>query len=261
MRAQLNNLKKYRYLLQDLISRDLKVKYRRSFLGLAWSILNPFLMMLVISAVFSNVFKFQVEYFPIYYLTGALLYNFVIEATNGSMTSIINASALIKKVYIPKYIFPLEKCMFAFVNMIFSLIAVVIMILILQMPLHWTIFMFPIPMIYALIFSIGFGLILSAGNVFFRDIGHLYSVFTTAWMYLTPIIYPVDVLQSLPTGVLVVVKINPLYHYVNFFRQVVMYGTVPTLVTNLACAISAFVFLVAGLWIFRKSQDRFILYI
>ena len=119
MKAQLLTFKKYRYLLQDLTARDLKVKYRRSVLGFAWSILNPFLMMLVITAVFQNIFKFEVDYFPIYYLTGALLYNFVVEATNGSMTSIIGGASLIKKVYIPKYIFPLEKCIFAFVNMVF----------------------------------------------------------------------------------------------------------------------------------------------
>lgn len=261
MKAQLLTFKKYRYLLQDLTARDLKVKYRRSVLGFAWSILNPFLMMLVITAVFQNVFKFEVDYFPIYYLTGALLYNFVVEATNGSMTSIIGGASLIKKVYIPKYIFPLEKCIFAFVNMVFSLIAVVIMILILQMPVHWTVFLFPVPMIYTLIFAVGFGLILAAGNVFFRDIGHLYSVFTTAWMYLTPIIYPMEVLSNMPSWLTVVIKINPLYHYVNYFRQVVMYGTVPTLFTNLVCAISSVAFLLLGILIFKKSQDRFILYI
>ena len=261
MKAQFQVFKKYRFLLKNLISRDLKVKYRRSFLGLAWSILNPFLMMLVISAVFSNIFKFDIPYFPIYYLTGALLYNFVVEATNGSMVSIINAAPLIKKVYIPKYIFPLEKCMFAFVNMLFTLIAVIIMILLMQMPLHWTLVLFPIPMIYALVFSVGFGLILAAGNVFFRDIGHLYSVFTTAWMYLTPIIYPMEVLENMPSCIVVVVKCNPLYHYINFFRQVVMEGTVPTLFTHLICAVTAAAFLAVGLFVFKKAQDRFILYV
>ncbi len=119
MKAQFQVFKKYRFLLKNLISRDLKVKYRRSFLGLAWSILNPFLMMLVISAVFSNIFKFDIPYFPIYYLTGALLYNFVVEATNGSMVSIINAAPLIKKSIYSKVYFPLGKmyvcfCQYAF---------------------------------------------------------------------------------------------------------------------------------------------------
>lgn len=261
MKAQLLMFKKYRYLLQDLTARDLKVKYRRSVLGFAWSILNPFLMMLVITAVFQNVFKFEVEYFPIYYLTGALLYNFVVEATNGAMMSIIGGASLIKKVYIPKYIFPLEKCIFAFVNMVFSLIAIIIMILILQMPVSWTVLLFPIPMVYTFLFAVGFGLILASGNVFFRDIGHLYGVFTTAWMYLTPIIYPMEVLESMGPWLAVIIKFNPLYHYVNYFRQVIMYATVPTLFTNLVCAFSAIAFLFLGIWVFKKSQDRFILYI
>jgi ABC-2 type transport system permease protein len=132
-----DNFRKYRFLLFDLIGRDLKVKYRRSVLGLFWSILNPLLMMLVITAVFSQIFKFNIEFFPIYYLTGATLYNFVVESTSNAMVSIIHAAPLIKKVYIPKYIFPVEKILFAFVNLLFSLIAVVIVVLILGMSLPW----------------------------------------------------------------------------------------------------------------------------
>ncbi len=249
---------KYRYLVGNLISRDLKVKYRRSTLGFLWSVLNPLLMALVINAVFSNLFKFKIEYFIVYYLTGSLIFNFMTEATSASLTSVLGAASLIKKVYIPKYIFPLEKCLFAFVNMLFSSVAVIIVILIKRMPVHWTALMFFFPMICVLIFSLGMSLILSSVNVFFRDVGHLYSVFTVAWMYLTPIIYPKDIL---PEFILNIMNLNPMFYYVEYFREVVMYGTIPNLTAHLMCIIYAFLFLALGLIIFKKQQDKFILYI
>ncbi len=249
---------KYRHLLKELVSRDIKVKYRRSVLGVAWSVLNPLLMMFVITAVFSTVFKFQIENYPVYYLTGVLIFNFVNEATTASMTSIIANAPLIKKVYIPKYIFVLEKCLFAFVNALYSLIAMFIIMLILRVPVSWTILLLPIPLIYTFIFSTGLGLILGSCNVFFRDIEHLYSVWTTAWMYLTPIIYPMDIL---PEFVRKMVMFNPLYYLVDYFRSVVLYGSVPSLMSNAICLGTAVIFLFLGLWVFKVNQDKFILHI
>jgi len=250
--------KKYRYLLLDLVERDLKVKYRRSVLGFLWSILNPLLMMLVITAVFSTVFRFDIKDFPVYYLTGVLVFNFVSESTASSMTSMLGAAPLIKKVYIPKYIFPLQKCLFAFVNMLFSLVAVAIVYLIVQADVHWTIILIPIPMLYAFVFSLGLSLILAAVNVFFRDVGHLYSVWITAWMYLTPIIYPIS---ALPSSMVVFLKLNPLYYFVEYTRDIMMYGNLPTFEQNVVCIGFSLISLIIGLFTFRKFQDKFILYI
>ena len=251
--------KKFIPLLQNLISRDLKVKYRRSVLGFLWSILNPLLMALVLNIVFSKLFRFQVEYFATYYLTGALMFNFVIECTTGSMMSVISAAPLIKKVYIPKYLFPMQKCAFAFINMLFSSVAVVVVILIQGVPFHAHILLFIVPMLYALVFAYGMGLILAAMTVFFRDIEHLYSVWTTIWMYLTPIIYPEELLQS--SGLAVITKLNPMYYYVHSLRNVVMYGTFPSAIENIMCITFAIVSLALGLCLFKKVQDKFILYI
>lgn len=250
--------KKYWYLLKNLVHRDITIKYRRSALGVLWSVLNPLLMMLVTTAVFQRLFKNQIENFPVYYMTGSLLFNFVVEATNGALSSVIGNASLIKKVYIPKYIFPLEKCFFALVNMGFSSIAMVIMLLALRSPIHITFLLIPIPVLYTFIFSIGFGLILAALNVYFRDVGHLYSVWTTVWMYLTPLMYPIDIL---PKAVIDIVKLNPLYHYIEYFRELVIYGTVPSLQSNLICIVYGLLFLVSGVLIFKKTQDRFILFL
>lgn len=268
LKGTIEVFKKYRFLLANLITRDLKVKYRRSALGLAWSVLNPLLMAFVISAVFQTIFRFEVPNFALYYLTGSLIFNFMTEATSSAMLSVINGAPLIKKVYIPKYIFPLEKVMFAFVNMIFSMIALAIMMVITKVGLigdasafhiSWSMLLFFVPMLYTLIFSLGMGLILSAMDVFFRDIGHLYSVVTMAWMYLTPIIYPIEALEG--KWVLNILKFNPMYYYVNYFRDVMLYGTVPGLGTNLICLGSALFFLVLGVFVFKRKQDKFILYI
>jgi ABC-2 type transport system permease protein len=258
LKSYLVGLEKYKYLLIDLVVRDVKVKYRRSVLGFFWSILNPLLMMLVITAVFSNIFKFDIKNFPVYYMTGILIFNFVAEATSLSLTSIIGAAGLIKKVYIPKYIFPLQKCVFAFVNMIFSLVAVIIIYVILQVPLHLTLLLFWVPMLYATVFSFGLGLILASANVFFRDVGHLYSVWITAWMYLTPIIYPESILPRMVKNILI---FNPMYHYVTYIRNIMIYGVLPSFSDNFICIGLAVLFFGIGIALFKKTQDRFILYI
>lgn len=259
-RKMLTSLKKYRCLLTDLVSRDVKTKYRRSVLGILWSVLNPLLMMLVLTAIFSVVFKFEFRdiSFPVYYLTGYVMFNFVTEATNFSMTSIIGAAGLIKKVYIPKIIFPLEKCLFSLVNFGFSLIAAVIVFIATGVELHWTIVLFFVPVLYLLVFNFGFSLILATLNTFFRDVGYLYNVFITLWMYLTPIIYPLD---AIPPMMQSIVRINPLYHYVDYFRQVTVMGTVPGLEANLICIAYSLIFLFLGVMVFQKNQNKFIFYV
>jgi ABC-2 type transport system permease protein len=258
MSAYVNNFKKYLFLLSNLVKRDIVTKYRRSVLGLLWSVLNPLLMMMVISVVFQHLFRFDMRNFPMYYLTGSMMFNFVSEATMGSMTSVLGNAGLIRKVYIPKYIFPIERCLFALVNVLFSLIAVVIMYAAFRMVPPVTIFLFPIPILYALIFSMGLGMMLSAATIFFRDITHLYAVWITAWMYLTPVIYPESILT--PT-LLTVMKFNPMYYYVGYFRQLLLDGTVPNLWTNAVCFFFSFSFLFLGMLVFKIKQDKFIIYI
>ena len=251
------NFLKYRYLLENLIERDIKVKYRRSILGILWSVLNPLLMMAVIATVLSRVFRFPVENFHLYYLTGAVIYNFISEATSSSMMSVFSSAALIKKVYIPKYIFPLEKCLFAFVNLLFSLVAVVIVILFSGVKLSFTAALFPIPVFYALIFSIGMSLLLSALTVFFRDIVHIYGVFLTAWMYATPIIYPIEAVGE---KIQFIMKFNPMYYFVKYFRDLVLYGEIPGIRFNLICLGFSLCMLLIGILVFKHKQDKFVLY-
>lgn len=256
-------MKRYKYLLYDLVMRDIKTKYRRSALGIMWSVLNPLLMMLVLTAVFSQIIRVEVEGgFALFYLTGYLIFNFISEASSFSLTSMLQAAPLIKKVYIPKYVFPLEKTIFSLVNMVFSFIAFVVVFLFFairgEIAPKPTMLMFFIPLIYVFVFSFGLNLILSAMNVFFRDIGHLWGVFLTVWMYATPIIYPITLVPEWLAGI---IRLNPLYHYVTYFRNIMIYGRMPTLADNVICIGFALISLLVGIVVFRKSQNKFVLHI
>ena len=254
------DFKRFLPLLKNLVSKDFKIKYRRSFLGVAWSVLNPLLTMLVLTKVFQMLLRIRVENFATFYIIGSSLWNFFSESTSMSMTSILGAAPLIKKVYIPKYMFPLEKCLFALVNFFFSMIAAIVVMLIQGVYPTLTALLFPIPVMYVFIFACGFSLLLSAITVYFRDIAHLYSVLLTLWMYLTPILYNDELLNG-HKFIETVVHLNPMYYYVTYFRDVMMYGTVPGLRDNLICIVSSLLFFVIGALVFRKAQNKFILHI
>lgn len=253
----LEGMKKYKNLLYELVIRDIKIRYRRSVLGLLWTLLNPILMMAVMTIVFSNLFRFDIANYPIYLFTANILFTFMVESTTNSLYAITGNSSLIRKVYIPKYLFPVSKALSSFVNLFFSFIAMLLVMIVTKVPFYQTLWLSPLVIIYVLIFSIGLGLMLSTAMVFFRDTAHLYSVFTLAWMYLTPIFYPVDLLKEKSNLFL---TLNPMYHFVEFFRNIVLYNTIPTLYDNILCFLISFVFLILGLFIFYKKQDKFIIY-
>ena len=255
--ARLTVFFKYRFLLYNLVMKDFKLKYRRSVLGVFWSMLNPLLMMFVITMVFAGIFRFDDEWFSVYYLTGWLIFNLVVEGTVGAMGSIMGGGGLIKKVYIPKYIFPLEKCLFALVNTLFAMIPLFAVKVFLGVPIRPTVLLFWVPMAYVLVFAIGLGMILATLAVFFRDITHLYAVWTTAWMFLTPIIYPIEILSEEMQRI---IRFNPLYHYVLMFRSVMMNGAMPNLRSHLVCGAISLSFLLTGLLVFKWKQGKFILY-
>ena len=240
----IQNFMKYRPLLSELVSRDIKIKYRRSVLGVLWTLLNPLCMMIVLSIVFSNLFKFGMENFPVYLLSGQLIFNFYSDATTSSMSAIINNASLIKKIYIPKYLFVVSRVISSIINLCASFCAMIFVMV------AW------IPMLLLMVFSLGAGLVLSAITVKFRDIMHLYSVFVTALMYLTPVIYPMNLL---PEKVKKIVMCNPLTNILNMFRNVMMYNTLPSVTSSIIGIAEAAVMLAIGLRVFYKMQDEFIL--
>ena len=248
----------YKSLLYELVTRDIKVRYRRSVLGVLWTLLNPILMMIIMTIVFSQLFRFEIENFPIYLFCGNIMFTFMITATNDALQSILGGASLIKKVYIPKYIFPVSKVLSAVVNLFFSYIAMLLVMIITGVRFHATMLLTPLVALYATLFSIGLGLILATIMVFFRDIAHLYSVFTTAWMYLTPIFYPESLLEDKSPLFLL---LNPMYHYIKYMRDITLYQTIPSFAENMICLGVGLITLVIGMAVFYKKQDKFILYI
>ena len=252
----IKGLLRFTPLLRELVVRDIKVKYRKSVLGIVWSLLNPLLMMIVISFVFGNLFKSEIPNFPLYYLTGYLLFNYVSEVTTNGLFSITGNASLIKKVYVPKYLFTLSKAASSTIIFIFSLLALIIVIPVLKVKLHMSIIALPLLLFYVFLFVSGLALILSTASVFFRDIVHLWNVIMTAWMYATPLFYPISII---PDNIIWLFRLNPLYYYINYFRNIVLYGNFMDLKYNLACFITGLITFCVGLFIFYKTQAKFIL--
>ena len=259
MPRSIQELWAYRDLLRLLVSRNVKLKYRRSFLGYLWSVLNPLLIMIVMTIVFSTMFSRNIENFPVYLFCGQLLFNFMNTSTHQAIFAITGNAALLKKTYVPKYIFILSKITSGLVDCVFSLGALLIVIVATGAKLTWWTLLIPMVFLQLYIFCIGLGLFLSQANVFFRDTQFIYNAVTTAWMYLTPIFYPIE---ALPDTVAWIIKhLNPLYFYVGQFRDLVYYGRCPGPAILAAGCVTAVVMLVIGIWSFNRSEDRFILYI
>jgi ABC-2 type transport system permease protein len=249
------------FILRQLVGKDFKLKYRRSVLGVLWSVLNPLLMMCVMALVFSSFMKVgsdTVKCFPLYLIIGNTVFQVMTDSTNQGMSSIINAASLLKKVKINRYVFPIEKVLFACVNFAFSMIAVIIVMLWFQIAPTATIVLFPLALLYLMVFCAGLSLALSALSVFFRDVMHLWGVVVTAWTYLTPLFYTISIL---PDFMQRFEMFNPMYHYVTYFRDILLNGVWPSLHANLICAGCAVGALLIGYLIFRKNEHRFILYI
>lgn len=247
------------FIITSLVSKDFKLKYRRSVLGVLWSVLNPLLMMCVLAAVFTNVLKFgDVENFPMYLILGNVLFSLVADSTSSAMGSILESAPLIKKVRVSKMVFPLEKVLFQLVNFAISLIAVVLVMLFFRIAPTWNLLALPLLLLFMMLFCTGLGMLLSSLAVFFRDVCHLWGVVITAWTYATPLFYPIGIL---PQWMQQAEAFNPMFHYVTYFRDIVMYGTVPGLTEQFVCFIMAIVTFAVGFAVFKATEKKFILYV
>lgn len=256
MPSYIENFQKYRPLLEELVSRDVKIKYRRSVLGVFWTLLNPLLMMIVLSVVFSNLFKFDIENFPLYLLSGQIIFNFFNDATSNAMSAIIGNAALIKKVYVPKYMFVLSRVISSVINLLASCVALFLVMIATRAELHWTMLFAWVPILLLIGMSLGIGLFLAAITVKFRDVMHLYSVLMTVLMYLSPVIYPMSIL---PEWLKDAVMLNPLTNIIVMFRELVIYDTMLNPEALILAVVQTGLCLAVGIYVFYKKQDGFIL--
>lgn len=245
--------RQYVFVIKELTSREIKRKYSRSYLGIVWSVLNPLLMMAVLSMIFSQLFKRSIENFPIYYLTGYILWQMFTGATNAAMTTLVDNKALLIKVKLPMEIFVLARVYTALVNLGYSLIAYVVMLLVFGIKPNWMILFSPVIILFMLIFALGVSFVLSSAYVFFGDVKHLYSVLLTLWMYCSAIFYPVDQMKGI---IRTIIELNPIYNYIDALRSVVMEGMLPPLWEIARMVVWAVVVYVIGYYIFRKNKNK-----
>lgn len=270
-----DNFMKYRFLLKELISKNIKLQYRDSFLGMFWTFLQPLLTMIVISVVFGKLFgkdSKEVVNYPVYLLCGKLLFDFFTTSTKRAMRSIRGHAGIIKKVYVPKYIYPLADTLSTFVTFLISLIVLVAVIAFLNIinyhpvTVTWRVVYAIIPLMILFMFSLGVGMILSTLAVFFRDVENIYDVFTLLLFYVTPIMYHINKLGFAEgSWQLRIVKLNPLYGIIGMFRACILWGNdfvhywdMKLMYLDIAAAVFC---LVVGFVMFYKNQDKFILHI
>ena len=250
---ELYELVRYRDLVVQLVSRDIRTRYKRSVLGVAWTFLNPLLMMAVLTLVFSRVFRGDIQHYAVYLLSAQLVWIFFAQSTTQAMNSLIWGGALITKIYLPRSVFTISQVGLGVVNLLLALVPLLLIVVLSGSPITWALLWLPLPMLLIACFALGIGLLLSTLAISFPDVVEMYQVILTAWYFLTPIIYPVS---ALPESARWLMNFNPAYHLIEAFRAPVYGGVAPEPLTLMAGSVAAVLTLVAGWMFFTASADE-----
>ena len=254
----LQKLLKHRFLFEELVKRDFKKKYKRTVLGMAWSILSPLLQLAVMTLVFTKFFGRNTPHYMIYIFCGNLVFSFFSDATKGGMSTIMGNAGIFTKVNVPKYLFLLSRNIQALINFCLILVVFFIFVAFDGLPFTWKFMCLLYPICCLILFNIGVGMVLSALFVFFRDIQYLYDVFTMLLMYLSAIFYNID---SYSQTVRNLFLLNPVYLFIRYFRKIVIEATVPTIWFHLLMAADVVIALGAGCFMYKKYNTRFLYYV
>jgi homopolymeric O-antigen transport system permease protein len=254
---ELRELLNYRNLLVQIVRRNIVVRYKRSVLGVAWTMLNPLGTTLILTFVFSRIFGGAKSYAP-YVLSGLICWTFFSSTTSDSMTNLIWGEGLLRRIYIPRTTFAVSAIGTGLVNMAFGLIPLFLVMYATGLVPGPTTLLLPIPVIFLAMFALGIGLMLSTVAIYFADMAQMYTIVLTAWMYLSPVIYQVDML---PEKFAWIIKLNPMYYLITLFRMPIYYQQVPSLLDFLIAGAIALFTLLIGWWIFTKKADEFAYYI
>lgn len=253
---ELKEIWNYRNLIYQLTRRDILARYKRSLLGVAWTMLNPLGMMLVLTIAFSEIFRFKTQYsYAAYVLSGLMVWNFFSQTTTAAMVNLVWGGGLLHRIYVPRTSFALAAILTGVVNFLFSLVPLIIVMLITRAPVRLPILLFPIPLLLVACFSLGIGLIISTFAVYFPDVSEMYAIAVLGWMYLTPVIYPENILPQ--AYAFWVTHLNPMYYMVKLFRTIVYLGQVPAWNDVLPAVVIALLALVLGWFIFTKKAGEF----
>ncbi len=254
MIEELSEIWRYRDLLVQLVARNVKIRYKRSVLGIGWTMLNPLLIMIILTLVFSNLFRVAIEHYSVYILSALVIWNFFSQTTTMAMSELVWGGGLFHRIYIPRTIFALSAVGTGIVNLIFALVPLAIIMLATGVPLSPTLTFLPIPILLTALFALGVGLLLSVLAAQFSDVVEVYQIVLTAWMYLTPIFYPLEII---PEQYRWLFNLNPMYHMLETFRLPIYAGTLPGLGRLFIAAFIAVVTLAIGWASFTKKVDEF----
>ena len=249
---ELRQVFRYRYLIGQLLRRDILTRYKRSALGVAWTMINPLGTMLILALVFSQVFR--MEGYASYILSGLMAWNFFSQASNAAIINLVWGGGLLKRVYIPRTSFAIAAVGTGLVNLLLALIPLFIVLLINGIHITWAVLFLPVPIIMVAMFTLGVGLLLSSFAVYFPDVAEMYQIVLLAWMYLTPIIYPPEILPELAAKI--IPYVNPMYWLVELFRAPIYLGVIPAWSEIWPILIVCVVVLVLGWWFFCKRADE-----
>ncbi len=251
---ELTELWHYRDLLKLLVSNSIKTRYKRSTLGVLWTLLNPLLTTIVLTIAFSQLMRFQVEHYAIYLLTGLLVWNFFSQTTTHAMNSLVWGSSLLKRIYVPRTIFAVSVLGNGVVNFGLTLIPLILIMLVMGHDFYWTLLLLPLALLVLAMFTLGLTLMISTLAVFFVDVIDMYGILLAAWFYLTPIIYPAEIF---PEQFAIFLRLNPMYYMVDLFRQLIFDGVMPSPEQWLISTALGLISLLVGWWIFTKKSDEF----
>ena len=249
---------RYRQLIWALALKDLKIRYKRSVLGFLWALLNPLLLMIVLTIVFTTVMAQNVPHYAIFLLSVLLPWTFFSQSLSYAADSIVGNGDLIKKVKVAKLVFPVAAVVSNLINFMLSMIPLVLILVALRFPFHWTWIYLPVPLLALCIFTLGGTFFFAAANVYYRDVAHILQNLLNVLFYITPIIYSIDLI---PTQYRWLFRLNPLGYIFNGFRLSVYWGLLPSLASVIACFVCAFIALGLGYWMFKKHQDEFVFYV
>ena len=254
----LQRFKRYQFLFEELVKRDFKKKYKRTVLGMAWSLLSPLLMLLVMKLVFTHFFGKAIPHYTIYLFCGNLIFSYFSEATKEGMNSLMGNAKIFTKANVPKYLFLFSKNVQTFLNFLITLVIFFVFCAFDHIVFTWKFLLLLYPICLLLLFNIGMGLILSALFVFFRDIQYLWSVFTRLLMYMSAIFYSIE---TYPAHVRNLFLLNPVYLFIRYFRKIVIEATIPTAWFHLLMLADAAIVLGLGCLMYKKYNTRFLYYV
>lgn len=250
---ELREVWRYRELIFQLVRRDIVARYKRSVMGIAWTMLNPLGMMIVLTVVFSQVFK-MIEGFPAYVLSGIIAWTFFSQTTTAIINVFVWGGDFFQRIYLPRSTFAISAICTGLVNLLLSLVPLVLVMLVIGHPITPAIIFQPIPILLLAFFALGFGLIISSIAVYFPDVVEMYQIVLMAWSYLSAIFYPIEIL---PEEVRALMWLNPIMPLVNLFRQPIYGGQIPTVTDLLPALIISTAALMVGWWVFVRKSDEF----